>query len=138
MARPQRSRTLGGRKPSRALRATGAVTPLAPQNLDGPSAVITGGRLPAEVSRQAQREMDRLRRLPAGSPEAGQVRAYLQWLDTQFTRWAAEGWEMNEVLRGPVPEAYRRWAAWPAEYTRNVAHLYPRYERAALSAPKAP
>jgi ATP-dependent Lon protease len=36
--------------------------------------------LPGEVSRQAQREMDRLRRLPSGSPEAGQVRAYLQWL----------------------------------------------------------
>ena len=36
--------------------------------------------LPLEVARQAQREMDRLRRLPAGSPEAGQVRAYLQWL----------------------------------------------------------
>jgi ATP-dependent Lon protease len=37
-------------------------------------------RLPDEVSRQAQREMDRLRRMPSGSPEAAQVRAYLQWL----------------------------------------------------------
>jgi ATP-dependent Lon protease len=36
--------------------------------------------LPLEVARQAQREMDRLRKLPAGSPEAAQVRAYLQWL----------------------------------------------------------
>ena len=36
--------------------------------------------LPLEVARQAQREMDRLRRLPAGSPEAAQVRVYLQWL----------------------------------------------------------
>src|SRR6185436_13531892 len=38
------------------------------------------GRLPLEVTRQAQREMDRLRRLPPGSPEAGHIRAYLQWL----------------------------------------------------------
>jgi ATP-dependent Lon protease len=38
------------------------------------------GTLPVEVARQAQREMDRLRRLPSGSPEAAQVRAYLQWL----------------------------------------------------------
>jgi ATP-dependent Lon protease len=38
--------------------------------------------LPLEVARQAQREMDRLRRLPAGSPEAAQVRTYLQWLWT--------------------------------------------------------
>src|SRR6185295_3861696 len=36
--------------------------------------------LPLEVARQAQREMDRLRRLPSGTPEAGQVRTYLQWL----------------------------------------------------------
>jgi ATP-dependent Lon protease len=36
--------------------------------------------MPAEVSRHAKREMDRLRRLPPGSPEAGSVRAYLQWL----------------------------------------------------------
>ena len=31
--------------------------------------------LPPEIARQAQREMDRLRRLPSGSPEAGRVRA---------------------------------------------------------------
>ncbi len=36
--------------------------------------------LPPDVARQAQREMDRLRRLPAGSGEAAQVRTYLQWL----------------------------------------------------------
>ena len=27
-----------------------------------------------------EREMDRLRRMPSGSPEAAQVRAYLQWI----------------------------------------------------------
>jgi quinoprotein relay system zinc metallohydrolase 1 len=67
-----------------------------------------------------------------------QTRAYLQWLDGSFTRWAAQGWEMNEVLRATPPEPFARWAAWPAEYTRNVAHLYPRYERAALQRGKTP
>ena len=67
-----------------------------------------------------------------------QTRAYLQWLDGSFTRSAQQGWEMNEVLRAAPPEAFTRWAAWPAEYTRNVAHLYPRYERAALQRGKAP
>jgi ATP-dependent Lon protease len=36
--------------------------------------------LPVEVARQAQREMDRLRRLPSGTTEASTVRNYLQWL----------------------------------------------------------
>jgi quinoprotein relay system zinc metallohydrolase 1 len=67
-----------------------------------------------------------------------QTRDFLQWLDGSFTRWAAQGWEMNEVLRAQPPEAFARWAAWPAEYTRNVAHLYPRYERAALQRGKPP
>jgi glyoxylase-like metal-dependent hydrolase (beta-lactamase superfamily II) len=61
-----------------------------------------------------------------------QTRDFVRWIDTQFRTWAEQGWEMNEVLRAPVPDVFRRWAAWPAEYTRNVAHLYPRYERAAL------
>ncbi len=67
-----------------------------------------------------------------------QTRAYLQWLDSSFGRWAGQGWEMNEVLRATPPEPFARWAAWPAEYTRNVAHLYPRYERAALQRSKPP
>jgi hypothetical protein len=45
---------------------------------------------------------------------------------------------MNEVLRATPPEAFTHWAAWPAEYTRNVAHLYSRYERAALQGAKRP
>jgi len=67
-----------------------------------------------------------------------QTRAYQQWLDSSFSRWAGEGWEANEVLRATPPAAFARWAAWPAEYTRNVAHLYPRYERAALQRDKPP
>jgi len=67
-----------------------------------------------------------------------QTRDYLHWLDTSFTRWASQGGEMNEVLRAKPPEAFTHWAAWPAEYTRNVAHLYPAYERAALQRGKTP
>ena len=62
-----------------------------------------------------------------------QTRGYLQWMDRSFTEWARAGWEMNEVLRGPVPDVYRGWAAFRTEYVRNVAHLYPRYEREALA-----
>ena len=54
--------------------------------------------LPLEVARQAQREMDRLRRLPAGSPEAAQVRAYLQWLWTvPWEAVAAEDASLQQV-----------------------------------------
>ena len=67
-----------------------------------------------------------------------QTRAFLQWLDASFARWAAQGWAMNEVLRAPAPEATTHWAAWPAEYTRHVAHLDPRDERAVLQRGKAP
>ena len=66
-----------------------------------------------------------------GSGLAG-TRAYLQWLDGHFRHAADAGWDMNELLRTPVPSAFRDWAAWDTEYVRNVAHLYPRYERAAL------
>jgi quinoprotein relay system zinc metallohydrolase 1 len=66
-----------------------------------------------------------------GSGLAG-TRAFLQWLDRSFSDWAAQGWDMNEVLRGPVPAEFRGWAAFDTEWVRNVAHLYPRYERSAL------
>jgi len=74
----------------------------------------------------------------SGAQGRQQTRDYLTWLDTQFSRWADAGWEMNDVLRAPVPEPFRRFAGWPAEYTRNVAHLYPRYERAALQRERRP
>jgi glyoxylase-like metal-dependent hydrolase (beta-lactamase superfamily II) len=63
-----------------------------------------------------------------------QTREYLRWLDRQFSDWAAQGLEMNEVIRAPVPEAFRRLAAFDTEYLRNVAHLYPRYEQRSLAA----
>jgi quinoprotein relay system zinc metallohydrolase 1 len=61
------------------------------------------------------------------------TRDYLRWLDSQFARWAETGAEPNDVLRADVPLPFRSWAAFPAEYVRNVAHLWPRYEKEALS-----
>ena len=72
---------------------------------------------------------------PVHRGDAGlvQTRDYLRWLDQNFARWAQEGADVNDVLRAPMPTAFRTWAAYPAEYVRNVAHLWPRYEKEALS-----
>jgi quinoprotein relay system zinc metallohydrolase 1 len=67
-----------------------------------------------------------------GAAGVDQTRDYLRWLDTTFGDAAAQGLEMNELLRTPVPPRFRGWAALATEYVRNVAHLYPRYEQAAL------
>lgn len=66
----------------------------------------------------------------------GQTQRYLQWLDRRFTQAAEQGVEMNELLRAELPAEFRGWAAFGTEYTRNVAHLYPRYEQAALGGGK--
>ncbi|MBS0446371.1 MAG: quinoprotein relay system zinc metallohydrolase 1 [Proteobacteria bacterium] len=58
---------------------------------------------------------------------------YLAWIDGAFRRAAEQGLDMNDVLRLPVPAEFRQWAAFDTEYVRNVAHLYPRYEQAALN-----
>ncbi len=68
----------------------------------------------------------------------GETQRYLQWIDTRFRALAEQGAEMNEVLRAEVPAEFRGWAAFGTEYTRNVAHLYPRYERAVLKGGKPP
>jgi quinoprotein relay system zinc metallohydrolase 1 len=57
---------------------------------------------------------------------------YLQWLDERLARGAARGLEMAELLRAPLPAEFDAWAARAAEYTRNVVHLYPRYEQSTL------
>jgi quinoprotein relay system zinc metallohydrolase 1 len=73
----------------------------------------------------------------AGTSGIAQTRAYLGWLDTSFSSHARAGWEMSEVLRAPPPEPFASWAAVKTEYVRNVAHMYPGYERRALT-PTAP
>mgnify|MGYP003477965586 CR=1 FL=1 len=70
----------------------------------------------------------------SGAKGIQQTRAYLQWVDQSFSQWARDGWDMNEVLRLDVPAEFRAWAAFGTEYTRNVAHLYPRYEQAVIGA----
>lgn len=67
-----------------------------------------------------------------------QTQAFLRWLDGAFTDWARQGWDMNEVLRAPVPAEFRAWAAFQTEWVRNVAHLYPRYEHQVLGPGRAP
>lgn len=62
-----------------------------------------------------------------------QTRRFLRWLDDHFQQAASQGLDMNELLRAPVPAEFRQWAAFDTEYVRNVAHLYPVYERAALA-----
>jgi ATP-dependent Lon protease len=98
MARPARTRPTTSR---RTLRATAAVDAPSIHAPEGPPAGVRPmpqGSLPAEVSRRAQREMDRLRRLPTGSPEAAQVRAYLQWLwSTPWETSAGEDADLRHV-----------------------------------------
>ena len=98
MARPSRTRTLQGK---RTLRATAAIEAASTQSPSQPHHEVsptTTGALPLEVSRRAQREMDRLRRLPTGSPEAAQVRAYLQWLwNTPWETQAGEDADLRHV-----------------------------------------
>jgi ATP-dependent Lon protease len=50
-----------------------------PELTDLKNALDAAG-LPEDVGKQAQREMRRLERMPDGSPEAGMVRSYLEWL----------------------------------------------------------
>ncbi len=108
MNRPDRSRSVRSRKPVRSrtprisLSASSAAAEIPierarHESLGGPEPV---NPLPAEVTRQAQREMDRLRRMPAGTPEAGHVRAYLQWLwSLPWERTAPEDADLRKVQR---------------------------------------
>lgn len=76
--------------------------------------------------------------VPSHGPVVGdargieQTRAYLRWIDGSFSQAAQRGWDLNEVLRQPVPADFRGWAAFATEYTRNVVHLYPAYETRVL------
>ncbi len=82
MPKPVRSQSYTLRKSRRGLRAeaaTAALERVRPESHVTPRPAPRTS-LPPEVARQAQRDMDRLRRLPPGSAEAGQVRSYLQWL----------------------------------------------------------
>ncbi len=101
MARPPRPNDSRPRKPVRKLRAESALAPITEhdrEDLRSTSSATVPFQLPPDVARQAQREMDRLRRLPAGSPEAAQIRGYLQWLwSIPWEAVAPEDVDLKEV-----------------------------------------
>jgi len=70
----------------------------------------------------------------AGLQGMEQTRDWLQWLTALMQTSAAQGLDLSELLRQPVPERFAAWAAQPAELHRSLAQWYPRYERQALGA----
>ena len=90
-------------------------------------------------------ELDRLQALPwkqivpGHGPLASdaapftQMRDYLGWLDGLLRQGAEQGAEMNELIRAPIPERFAQVSLSRYELIRSVSHLYPRYERQAMS-----
>lgn len=73
--------------------------------------------------------------LHSGLAGVEQTRDWLRWLTTQMRESAERGLDLSEVLRLPVPERFRTWAAQPAELHRSITQWYPRYEQQVLAAP---
>lgn len=61
-----------------------------------------------------------------------QMRDYLGWLDGLLKDSAAQGLDMNEVIRAPIPQRFASVNLSRYELIRTVSHLYPRYEQADL------
>ena len=103
MSRPARPRKSTPTKNGRRMLAGGLTNGTArrlPEPSPVPRATSGTAGLPEPVARQVQREMDRLRRLPAGSPEAAQVRAYLHCLwGLPWKRTAGENTDLRAVDR---------------------------------------
>src|SRR5205814_1545900 len=96
--RPSRNRPTTPRRTLRATAALESPPAHAPDATHPGVPAAAANSLPPEVARRAQREMDRLRRLPTGSPEAAQVRAYLQWLwSTPWETSAGEDADLRHV-----------------------------------------
>ena len=66
-----------------------------------------------------------------------QTRDWLRWLTAHMRESAERGLDLSEVLRLPVPERFKAWAAQPAELHRSLTQWYPRYELRVLGAPGA-
>lgn len=58
-----------------------------------------------------------------------QMRDYLTWLDQLLQGGAANGSDMTEMIRSPIPERFAAISLSRYELIRSVSHLYPRYER---------
>lgn len=90
-------------------------------------------------------DLDRLQALPWKQIVSGhgplatdaapfvQMRDYLGWLDGLMRQGAEQGAEMNELIRAPIPERFAQVNLSRYELIRSVSHLYPRYERQAMS-----
>lgn len=61
-----------------------------------------------------------------------QMRDYLGWLDSVMRDGIAQGADMNDLLRTPIPERFAGVSLTRYELIRSVSHLYPRYEQKAL------
>jgi uncharacterized sulfatase len=65
-----------------------------------------------------------------------QTRDYLQWLSATLKEGAANGLDMNEVMRTPIPERFKNVALAHSELQRSVSHLYPALETDSLKPAK--
>lgn len=61
-----------------------------------------------------------------------QTRDYLQWVRETLESAAAEGLDMNEVMRMTAPQRLQRLAVLEEEWQRTVMHLYPKVEELSL------
>ena len=61
-----------------------------------------------------------------------QTRDYLQWVRDTLASAAADGLDMNEVMRTRAPERLQRLAVLEEEWQRTVMHLYPAIEEPSL------
>ncbi|HEX8593823.1 MAG TPA: quinoprotein relay system zinc metallohydrolase 1 [Pseudomonas sp.] len=62
-----------------------------------------------------------------------QMRDYLGWLDNLLRGAAANGSDMGEVIRSPIPERFAAISLTRYELIRSVSHLYPRYEKVQMT-----
>ncbi|WP_247258016.1 quinoprotein relay system zinc metallohydrolase 1 [Pseudomonas moorei] len=62
-----------------------------------------------------------------------QMRDYLSWLDQLMRDGAAQGIDMAEMIRSPIPERFAGINLSRYELIRSVSHLYPRYERTQMT-----
>lgn len=73
-----------------------------------------------------------------GTHGVDQTLDWLQWLHDRLQTSAAQGLDISEVLRLPIPERFVHWAALRPEYARHVTTLYPRYETEQFALQTAP
>lgn len=61
-----------------------------------------------------------------------QTQDWLSWLSDGLRQAAADGQDMAEVLRRPIPIRFKDLPLVKSEYARSVSHLFPGYERQVL------